>query len=92
MFYLKKNNGNEYEDFKKINVNVSNKPIQNFNLNSNQNFNPINQIRVYPNRSPSEQLYDNMKYSRNNDLEIFKELQGGYIIDNKPYYYSKKTF
>ena len=32
-------------------------------------------------RDPTEVYYDKLKYERNNDLEKFKELQGGFLIE-----------
>ena len=89
---------NEYENFKRINPNqsVQNLPIQmNYNehkFNSIPNPMPTQPVFRLNTRDPTEQKFDDLKLMRNNDLEVFKELQGGNIIDNKPYYYSKKTF
>ena len=34
------------------------------------------------NRDPTDLFYDRLKYERNNDLEKFKEIQGGFYIKN----------
>ena len=32
-------------------------------------------------RDPTDYFYDRLKYERNNDLEKFKEMQGGFYIN-----------
>jgi hypothetical protein len=84
---------NEYEKFKNISNQNSLKPIQqpvqNFNIYNNfENFDNFNQKQEQSfqksesqNRDPTDVSFDKLKYYRNNDLEKFKEIQGGYLIN-----------
>lgn len=84
---------NEYEKFKNISNQNSLKPVQqpvqNFNIYNNfENFDNFNQKQEQSfqksesqNRDPTDVSFDKLKYYRNNDLEKFKEIQGGYLIN-----------
>lgn len=84
---------NEYEKFKNISNQNSLKPVQqpvqNFNIYNNfESFDNFNQKEEQTfqksesqNRDPTDVSFDKLKYYRNNDLEKFKEIQGGYLID-----------
>jgi hypothetical protein len=87
---------NEYEKFKNISNQNSLKPIQqpvqNFNIYNNfenfENFENFNQKQEQSfqklesqNRDPTDVSFDKLKYYRNNDLEKFKEIQGGFLIN-----------
>ena len=72
-------------------------PVQNFNLYNksiNENFNKKDndqiklqsqyQLNIIENNTyidPTDFYYDKLKYERNNDLEKFKEIQGGFYIN-----------
>lgn len=99
-------NNNEYNNFKKVPVKQPvQQPVQPIQNNANcsqmtfENFNNNNQVNylynknkndVY-NRDPTEQIYDNLKFDRNHDLEVFKEIQGGYYVYHKPQNTSHKN-
>ena len=60
-----------------------------FNQKDNNQIKLENQKQVYTidnqssddKRDPTELYYDRLKYERNNDLEKFKEIQGGFYVN-----------
>lgn len=75
-------NNNSYDNFKNIKKNSFNKPVQHFNYNEDINKDNLlikNYDKDIFERDPTDQLYDNLIFNRNYDLEKIKEIQSGLL-------------
>ena len=66
---------------KSINEHFNKKDNDQIRLESQNQLNIIENQKNISNRDPTDFYYDRLKYERNNDLEKFREIQGGFFVN-----------